>query len=220
MNQPSISQYLVSTCLLIIDEFNELFRDVDKETLKNKADKVFNEMDITVMLGYPFRHSVHYNAINPRSKTKKVHDLWVDVKDFSIEVKYLKNWKSSLGHDSNKKNWDEYEKDFSWLFNEIDEGNKDKRAFIIGWFNCVDYFASLIKLGSSRGSKPVAEPGRVRYFPFLYQDTATPIASDLVINYNLAYKPMPVSVFGRMNGDYQCIFLGQKEDVFHFALYY
>ncbi|GBC65267.1 hypothetical protein BLHB2_10880 [Bacillus licheniformis] len=53
MKESSIDQYLISTCLFIIDEFNERFKFVKtKEELKEIADLEFNESDLTVNLGY------------------------------------------------------------------------------------------------------------------------------------------------------------------------
>ncbi len=50
MKEPSINQYLLSTCLFIIDELNEQYSSLSKEELKSIADNKFNEMDITVRL--------------------------------------------------------------------------------------------------------------------------------------------------------------------------
>ncbi|TWK43654.1 hypothetical protein CHCC14816_2761 [Bacillus licheniformis] len=53
LKESSIDQYLISTCLFIIDEFNERFKFVKtKEELKEIADLEFNESDLTVNLGY------------------------------------------------------------------------------------------------------------------------------------------------------------------------
>ena len=68
MKKPSISQYLLSTCLFIIDELNEQYGSLSKDELKKIADDKFNEMDITVRLGYPFRQMVHYTV---GDKTKR-----------------------------------------------------------------------------------------------------------------------------------------------------
>lgn len=51
MSVPTISQYLLSTCLFTIDELNEQYNRLSKEDLKKVADEEFNEMDITVRLG-------------------------------------------------------------------------------------------------------------------------------------------------------------------------
>ena len=52
---PTIDQYIVANCLYTIDEFNILYRGWDKPELKIEADEKFNEMDITVRIGYPFK---------------------------------------------------------------------------------------------------------------------------------------------------------------------
>ena len=92
MRQPSISQYLLSTCLYTIDEFNEQYGHLSKDELKKIADEKFNEMDITVRLGYPFKQMVHYTVGDLKKKGSKVnHDLYVESKDFKVEIKYLKS---------------------------------------------------------------------------------------------------------------------------------
>lgn len=143
MSCPTIDQYLLSTCLFIIDEFNGLYKDIDKKELKRIADEEYNEMDICVRIGYPFRQMAHYTVGDgKKSKNYKVnHDIHISTKDFMIEVKYLKNWKSASGTYTISKVWQEYRDDFDWLFNEIDNNNKGKQAVILGWFNCVHYFA-------------------------------------------------------------------------------
>ncbi len=222
---PTIDQYLLSTCLFIIDEFNELYKDLSKEELKKIADERYNEMDICVRIGYPFRHMAHYTVGDTRSKAavKVNYDIYVQSKDFKIEVKYLKNWKSSSGTNSASKNWRVYQDDFNWLSKEIEEGNKGKRAFVIGWFNCVNNFSSLIQLGDGKtaGSRPLASEEKICYFPFLKKRSVPTYTSDLFYNYNnAAYKAMTVSPIGELDVDYSCLFLGNEEDKFHFAIYY
>ena len=88
MNTPTISQYLLSTCLFTIDELNEQYKALDKEQLKKVADEEFNEMDITVRLGYPFKQMVHYTVGDSKRQNSKVnHDLYVRSKDFKIEIR-------------------------------------------------------------------------------------------------------------------------------------
>lgn len=94
MREPTIDQYLIANCLYIIDEFNILYRNYEDKVLKMEADEKFNEMDITVRLGYPFKQNVHYAAGDGKraKKLQKInHDLYVEQLDFRIEVKYLKN---------------------------------------------------------------------------------------------------------------------------------
>lgn len=92
MKTPTIDQYLVATCLFIIDEFNILYRGYSKEDIKREADECFNETDIVVRVGYPFKRNAHY-TVGESSRTKKAqkinHDLYVEPHDFKMEVKYL-----------------------------------------------------------------------------------------------------------------------------------
>lgn len=220
--RPTISQYLVSTCLFIIDELNETYGGLRKEDLKIIANEKFNEMDITVRIGFPFRQRVHYTAGDTnRANIKANHDLCVESKDFIIEIKYLKNWRCSTKNTcSNSKVWNEYQKDFDWLISEIDAGNKHKRAFVIGWFNCVENFSQYMQLGVSRGSKPLLNEERFMYFPFLSKLKVPTLASDLKYNYSRAYKEIPLTLIGNTKAEYNCMFLGNKTDCFHFAIYY
>lgn len=221
MKKPSISQYLLSTCLFTIDELNEQYRGLSAEELKIVADDKFNEMDITVRLGYPFKQMVHYTVGDSKSKYSKVnHDLFVESKDFKIEIKYLKNWKSNVGTSSNSKPWEEYQKDFDWLIEEIEEGHKHKRAFVIGWFNCVDSISRYLQLGTGKGSKPLVNEERFAYFPFLRKTKSPTYTTDLVYNYEKAYEVLPLNLIGEKNPDVNCLFLGSRDDVFHFAVFY
>lgn len=177
--------------MFIIDDFNERYKGKTKEELKVIADQHYNEMDICVIIGYPFRHMAHYTVGDNKRKGSKVnHDIYVSVsaKEFKIGVKYLKNWKSSSGKSSASKNWIVYREDFDWLSNEIQEGNKGRRAFIIGWFNCMNNFSALIQLrdGKTAGSKP------------------SNYTTDLIYNYNNAYKSLQVNLIGTTDMDYNC----------------
>ncbi len=222
--KPSISQYLISTCLFIIDELNDKYSNVEKKELKAIADQKYNEMDITVRIGYPFRQMAHYTVgdKDEMGYAKSNHDIFIESKDYKIEVKYLKNWKSSnkSRSSSNSALWKTYQNDFDWLFNEIDNGNKNNRAFVIGWFNCVDYFAQMIQLGETSGSKPLANERRICYFPYLYKANHPTYTSDLLIDYSSAYECLSVRPIGTKTGEYNCIFIGKPSDVFHFAIYY
>lgn len=220
MKVPTISQYLLSTCLFTIDELNEQYRELPKETLKTIADEKYNEMDITVRLGYPFRNTVHYTVGDGTRGIKNNHDLFVESKDFKIEIKYLKNWKCNSGTNSASKSWQEYQKDFDWLIEEIQNGNKHKRAFVIGWFNCVESISQYLQLGSSAGTKPPINEERVAYFPFLRKTKSPTLVCDLAYNYNRAYQELPLDLIGEKDYNCHCMFLGNQNDVFHFALYY
>lgn len=112
-----------------------MYTNYTKAELKKIADVKFNEMDIAVRIGYPFRQMVHYTVGDKKDKgaPKSNHDLFVESKDFKIEINFLKNWNSSSKTSSNSAQWQPFQDDFDWLFKEIDEGNKNKRAFVIGW---------------------------------------------------------------------------------------
>lgn len=227
---PTIDQYLLSTCLFIIDEFNEMYKSVDNKELKRIADEEYNEMDICVRIGYPFRNMVHYTVgdgkgrknkdeNNEDNKNKSNHDLYIKSKDFKVEVKYLKNWDSNSGTKSSSKNWKEYQQDFDWLRNEIKEGNKGKCAFVIGWFNGVERFSQFMQLGGTPGGKPKVDPYKIAFFPFLKTLGAT-YTQDLLYNYSKAYKPLEIDLVESINDEYNCLFLGNESDKFHFAIYY
>lgn len=221
MKQPTIDQYLLSTCLFTIDELNEQYKGLSKDQLKDIANEKFNEMDITVRIGYPFKQTVHYTVgDNKKNGIKVNHDLFIESKDFKIEIKYLKNWNSGSGTKSVSKTWNEYQKDFDWLINEIENGNKHKRAFIIGWFNCVDSISQYLQLGSGTGSKPLINEERVAYFPFLKKLKSPTYTCDLAYNYDRAYKELALDLIGSKTPDCNCLFLGNENDVFHFAIFY
>lgn len=223
MNKPTIDQYLLSTCLFIIDELNEKYEDVEPDDLKIIADQKFNEMDLCVRIGYPFKQMVHYTKGDTRSKTKskKNHDLFIESKDFNIEVKYLRNSLNKSDNFTQGIQWAVIQKDFDWLKEEIDEGNKHNRAVILGWFNCYDTFSQCIQLGGKSGSKPTAATHKMCYFPFLKHSksrTDDIFPYDYEYNYNSAYKPIPL--FAHHLSNIECLFLGNEDDKFHFAVYY
>lgn len=222
---PTIDQYLVANCLYMIDEFNMLYEGWDKTKLKIEADEKFNEMDITVRLGYPFKQNAHYTA-GDSGRTKKAlkinHDLYIMQRDFKIEVKYLKNWISSANTRAASKNWSVFQQDFDWLMDEIDNGANEKVAFVIGWFNCVDSFSQLIQLGTGSGAYPLADERKLSYFPFLIKkdENAPKLTKNLTYDYVNAYTESPVSISSERKGKYRCMFIGQEKDKFHCALYY
>lgn len=220
MKKPTIEQYLLSTCLFTIDELNEQYRGLSKEALKEIADNKYNEMDITVRLGYPFKQMVHYTVGDGNNGSKVNHDLYVESKDFKIEIKYLKNWKSQSGTNSASKPWAEYQKDFDWLIEEIEKGYKHKRAFVIGWFNCVDSITRFLQLGTSPGHKSLVNEEWLAYFPFLRKTKVPTYNSDIVYNYDKAYTELSLDLIGETIPNCNCLFLGNEDDVFHFAVFY
>lgn len=223
MKKPSIIQYLLSTCLFTIDELTELYGSVPEDKRRVVADKKFNERDIEVRLGYPFRHMVHYEIQNNTGKKNGIkinHDLYVESKDFEIEIKYLRRFESERGTPSNRQPWDPVKQDFDWIVEEIKRGNKGKRAFVMGWFNCGDSFANVIQLGASKGTNPKVNADRLVYFPFLNKTADGVRINDLSYNYTNAYEALPINLENEMQEKFECMFLGNETDVFHFAIYY
>lgn len=221
MKEPSITQYLVAACLHNIDELNEKYGHLDKADLKQVADREFNEMDVTVRLGYPFRQMVHYTVGDTVRKGSKVnHDLYVAARDFKVEIKYLRHFKSNSGNYTIPTDWDEFQKDFDWLAEEIAQGKKHKRAFVMGWFNCEDTIAGSLQLGYPTGDKSLVNMERLPYLPFV-RATRMPVRKkELVLNYDIAYEAIPLNLIEENNSNMNCIFIGCETDVFHFAVYF
>ena len=219
MGKPRIEEYLRIICSIIIDEMNQVYNGYDKEQLKEAADENFNELDLTVLMGYPFRHNARYTGNENKSKKsnyKGNYDLFIKTRGFKIEVKFLKNWRSEADTLAASKNWKPFLKDFNWLMNEIDTKGKGKVAFIIGWFNCVDYFSSMLQLGTGNGAYPIADENKICFFPFLMRQASPTKTRDLKYNYSYAYKELTVNPIGNHADIFNCMFLGSPEDKFHF----
>ena len=223
MEKPRIEEYLKIICSIIIDEMNQVYNGYDREELKEAASQDFNELDLTVLMGYPFRHNARYTGNENKSKQrneKANYDLFIKTRGFKIEVKFLKNWRSDADTMSCSKNWSVFQKDFNWLMKEIDTNGGGNVAFVIGWFNCVEYFASMLQLGTGAGAYPDVDEKKIGFFPFLMRQTFPTKTRDLKYNYLYAYKEMTVNPIGNHTGIYHCMFLGSPEDKFHFAIYY
>lgn len=123
-----IQNYLISNCLLIIEDLNQRFERHQIEEVIKFANTEFDESDLVFLMAYPFRNLMKV------SMQGKNEDIKVKKLDFIIETKYLYATKNATGQYTNKRAFKEvFEKDFSWLVNEINNGNKGKRAFVIGW---------------------------------------------------------------------------------------
>ena len=108
----------------------------------------------------------------------------------------LKNWKGTSGTSSASKKWTEFQKDFDWLIDEIENGYKNKRTFVIGWFNCINSITQCLQLGSGAGSKPLVNEERLAYFPFLRKAKIPTHTSDIVYNYDRAYSELSLDLIG------------------------
>ena len=114
-----ISKYLLSTCLFVIDDFNEQYREiaVQSQELIDIA-YGYSEADLVVRIGYPFRQMAKFVLQTSRNKDEG-NDIVVESKDFRMEVKYLKTQKSEYDKDSNKSHgWEQIHNDFNWLMSE------------------------------------------------------------------------------------------------------
>ena len=150
-----ISEYLRIFCLSIIDDLNEKHRGIAprSEELK-QISREYSETDFAFRVGYFFRERVTFERKESKKESKGSllghNDINVPSKDFKIEVKFAKSHKSEDGNDNNKLPWGQVIGDFLWLENEIKNGNKEKRAFIIGWFNTAE-LNKLIQVGDGKG---------------------------------------------------------------------
>jgi len=220
---PGIEQYLLSTCLFVIDDFNEKYADCkDKAELKLEAMERFTEADLVVRIGYPFRQMARFVMQSSKGKNEDGNDIIVDSKGFRVEVKYLKPQLTDSGTSSGKGNWGPIQEDFEWLMGEIDNGQKHKRAFVIGWFNCTDRFSELMQLGSMeiKGRLRKIDTYKERFFShFINYDPISRYTNTITYKYINAYDPCSLSIPG-FNGQLHSLFLGRKSDKFHIAIYF
>lgn len=210
--KPTIEEYLRITCQLVIDEFNEEYRALDsKEELRKIANEQFSLLDMCNRIGGVFKTKVHYKGNN----------IIVNNNDFNISLHYLKSYKSDKGNPSNRKPWKEHKSQFKWIEDEITLGNKRKNAYIICWFNCIDTFSQVMQLGQSTGSNPYINDNKFIYFPFLKKTNIPAKTLDIDYNYLKSHETLKVDILGANKDiEYNCMFIGTKEDKFHFAIYY
>ena len=216
----------LSTCLFIIDDFNERYQGIPihSEALRKEADN-FSEADLVVRIGYPFRQMANFVMQSSKGKKENGNDIIVKSKDFRIEVKFLDTYESGRGRKTNKSPWGPILEDFQWLMKEIQDGNKDKRAFIIGWFNATDRFSQQIQLGlktttgRSPGSHPVVDLAKIQYLPFINYEPGTKSTASVTYRYENAFIQQQLNIPGYIP-IINCLFLGRPEDVFHLAIYF
>lgn len=213
-----IDKYLMSNCLFLIDEFNDRYVNLTKEELKVIADTEYTEADLVVRLGYPFKHMATFNMQG--SSKVKGNDIIVKSKDFRIEVKLQRNYRSGNTNKTacSSATWKEMEKDFEWLFGEIKQGKKGKRAFIIGWFNAVDRFSQIVQLGTGRGMYPDIDQNKYQFFPFINREGDK--TKDIIYQWSDAYKELTIRIPGYVDESVNCMFFGKPTDNFLIAMYY
>ena len=91
--------------------------------------------------------------------------------------------------------------------------------------NClyvIDEFNMLYKGWDKPELKIEAVERKLAYFPFLIKkDKNFPNQTkNLTYDYVNAYTESPVRISSERKGKYRCMFIGEKDDKFHFALYY
>jgi len=226
MTLRTIDKYLVSTCLFVIDDFNAQYKNIEKphcEKMRLEANTGYTEADLVVRIGYPFRQMANFimqSSLGKKNESNQGNDIVIKDMDFRIEVKYVKQNKSEGMKFTNHANWGPIEKDFNWLIDEMQKGNKGKRAFIIGWFNCVDTFADQIQLGERQGRLQTIDLEKIKFFPFLSYDPKSKNTKTVAFRYDNAFLEFPLNIPNLVGKPICCLFLGEPEDKFHIALYY
>lgn len=221
--QKSIKEYLELICSLLIDQFNMRYEHYSSDEFKKEANERYVERDWVYKIGEPFKELAFYEVKDVKNGQSH-HDICVPSKEFVMEIKYLKNWDSASKTKSASKQWSTYAKDFYWLEEEIKAGNKNKRAFVIVWCNCHDYFGQIMQLGTSRGTKNPVNKDRLIYFPFLMSKKRTGdviYTKDLEYNYDKKFPcQLDLNILGKGNVNLDCLFLGNPNDRLHIAIYY
>mgnify|MGYP006900758367 CR=1 FL=1 len=75
-----IQNYLISNCLLIIEELNQRFERYQKDEILKFANIEFNESDLVFLMAYPFRNLMKV------SMQGKNEDIIIKKLDFIIEL--------------------------------------------------------------------------------------------------------------------------------------
>lgn len=221
--EKTINEYLDLICSLLIDQFNEKYEHFSKEDFKREADGRFVERDWVYRIGEYFKNLAYFE-VQDENNSHSHHDICIPSKNFIIELKYLKNWTSTAKTKSARKQWAEYERDFRWLEDELQKGNKGKRAFLIIWCNCIDYFGNVMQLGTKGGKRNPVNKSRLVYFPFLMNNTKELdeiLTCNLVYNYKKKFPcQLDLNTIGKGDVDMDCLFLGNEQDRLHIAIYF
>ena len=81
-----------------------------------------------------------------------------------------------------------------------------------------------MQLGTSRGIRNPVNKDRLVYFPFLMNNKANLdeiLTRDLVYNYGKKFPcQLDLNTIGKGNVDMDCLFLGNKNDRLHIAIYF
>lgn len=213
--EKSIVTYLEACCHFIIDDFNYIFQEREKNYIQNYAIS-FSEADFVVRLGTPFRSVVRYNM------QSKGRDLIIDYKDYcyEVEVKYLRPWIDPKRNTKNKAMWeDTIEKPIKWLCDENKSDSiRGKRALVAGWFTAFEW-KDLLQLGEYHtGGNPVIRLDRKAFLPFINYDSKNPrVASLKTIYTEYGYKDRTIEGTDLM---VNCKVVGTKDDWFNAVIYW
>ena len=221
-NSLSIEKYLLYACLFMIDDFNDKYKQITVRTptLEDVAD-TFSEADLVFRLGAPFGNGARFSTQTARGKNKGFNDIVIKSKEFGVEVKFLKRYKSNKGKtSSNKITWKQIREDFDWLQGKIQDRCKGNFAFVIGWFNSTDRFSQQIQLGGGKGALQEISREKEYYFPFLNYDVLSRSTLSVTYDYGKAFETLDLPIATTNGIAINCMFIGQPEDKFHFAIYY
>lgn len=211
-----IKQWILPYCLQFIDLMNKEYDNYTKQELKKIADDdKSNEGNIINKFTHPFHNFVDLNF------QSKSCDINVYLKNYIIEFKFLRNFRSDSGTYTNKLNFDDcFKKNYTWLCDEIKQDLKGKRAFLIGWYNAVDRFSEIVYLGEGSGSIPNLNLERLHYFPFINHKENSFKITDIFYMYSLNCVTTTLLIPSCKSETVNCIFIGKESDKFHFALYW
>ena len=218
-----IDKYLLSVCLLVIDEFNAEYKGL--RVLSTELDDAayrYTEADLIYRVAAPFKNQPNFSVYTPKGKGQGYHDIEIRSKDFNLEIKYLKTLYSNKGSTkSNKVGWKAIQKDLDWLQESIEGGRKGKDAVVMGWFNSTERFSQQMQLGETENSMlQEISPRKEVYFPFIDYNKSTRSTLSTTYKYKWALVPMKVGLPLKDDKQMNCMFLGCQDDKFHIALYY
>lgn len=202
-----IINYFDSVCRIIVKESNYLMENMDKQHKKDYVNSR-GENDFVFKLGKSFGELARFPTEGSKGK-----DIYIDKLDFEISVKYWRNW---VGKSTNKTLWiQSIPLEVKWLFREIEQGNKGKKAIICGWGTAFEW-REILQLGCKTGSNPLINESKINNFlPFLMYSNSN--VSSVVTRYNykegtLLHKNKDVIINWRLFGD--------ADDSFNIVVYW
>lgn len=89
--------------------------------------------------------------------------------------------------------------------------------------NTVVLFVCILWMDCAKGAggHPLVDEKKLLYFPFLSKGKVSTHTKDLKYNYeSCVYKKIQINQVRTRSGQYDCMFIGNEKDCFHFAIYY